>query len=393
MGDHVETGYFQTSVSSILEIDEQVEKVATPNQMPSGPDFSKLPSNALRSSAVETLLGQNADLMARLGVALRKGGALETRVTELQTENLHLRHRFEVNKDQMLVLQEKERIISNRSAQTATETATLKDRLALLERRYADVYSNSQSLQRQLRRLQNYRARIRNASKNLKTKAAAVFSSLLMTDNQNKTVSEALKLAEQELKTLRSDNTATQIQIVNRYEGEAVGLRNELELHRRRAADRDMLYDAKVRIENQLVFEERQARQYREETQKELISLKEENFDLREQLKTRLIEMERIERETVQNAGQVARLESEVKEKSDQVLSLQLLWKDKQTELERLEEKNRSLQKLNQQLSVTLNAQRREIVDLKSDVEKEKFLASEKFKAIEQQLEQSVLVK
>ena len=46
-----------------------------------------------------------------------------------------------------------------------------------------------------------------------------------------------------------------------------------------------------------MIFEERQSRHYREETQRDLQSTKEELHDLRGQLKSRLIELDRYERE------------------------------------------------------------------------------------------------
>src|ERR1700761_7098993 len=101
----MEKGSFHTSVKSVLEMDEIIEQIPLPNQLPKPPDLSRLPVEALRSSAVETLLGQNSDLMARLGVSLRKSGILETKLAELEKENLHLRHRYDAVKDQVLVVQ------------------------------------------------------------------------------------------------------------------------------------------------------------------------------------------------------------------------------------------------------------------------------------------------
>ncbi len=191
-----------------------------------------------------------------------------------------------------------------------------------------------------------------------------------------------MQAAETELNGIRAENAATQKQIVSKYESELTELRSELEISRRRAADRDLLYESKIRIENQLVFEERQSRTYREDTQKELLSTKEENHDLRGQLKTRLIELERYERELAVAIDRLEASEVQEKEKVDQIESLQLLWREKQSEFERVEEKNRSLQKLNQQLSVNLNAQRKEIMDLKAQIENERFIAAEKLNAL-----------
>jgi hypothetical protein len=68
--------------------------------------------------------------------------------------------------------------------------------------------------------------------------------------------------------------------------------------------------------------------------------------------------------------------------KREQIESLQALWTQKQRELEQSEEKNRSLQKLNQMLSLNLNQQRKEIHGLKADLEKDQFTANEKIKTL-----------
>lgn len=400
----MENGTFHTSVRSVLDMDEIIEKIPLPNQVPPPPDLTKLPPEALRSSAVETLLGQNADLMARLGVALRKNGILDTKINELEKENLHIRHRYDAVKDTVLVIQEKERMLTERNTQLSVESDKMRVRLEKLERGYTDTYLHAQSLEQQLRRFRNYRARVQNILKNLKSRSRRLFD-LIQPGSQSSSAAKALELATAELNTIRSENTEAQRQLVQRYETDLRDLQkyheneirtgigaelsqanSDLEIARRRAADRDILFEAKIRIENQLIFEERQSQLYREETQKELQSLKEENVDLRSQLKTRLIEMERLERELKIAQESITSLQAHQNDQIDQVESLQLLWKEKQAEVERLEEKNRSLQKLNQQLSVNLNVQRKEILDLKTEIEKERYSSNEKIHALEVQI-------
>jgi|GEM_PF-1711323 len=404
----MENGTFHTSVRSVLDMDEIIEKIPLPNQVPPPPDLTKLPPEALRSSAVETLLGQNADLMARLGVALRKNGILDTKINELEKENLHIRHRYDAVKDTVLVIQEKERMLTERNSQLSVESGDMRVRLEKLERGYTDSYLYAQSLEQQLRRFRNYRARVQGIIKNLKSRSRRLFD-LIQPGTETNNVSKALEMAANELSTIRSENTEAQRQLVHRYEtdlrdlqkyhenevragigAELAQTKSDLEIARRRAADRDLLFDAKIRIENQLIFEERQSQLYREETQKELQSLKEENVDLRGQLKTRLIEMERLEREIKIAQESITSLQTHQNDQSDQVESLQLLWKEKQAEVERLEEKNRSLQKLNQQLSVNLNMQRKEILDLKTEAEKDRYASSEKIRALETQIKREL---
>ena len=67
--------------------------------------------------------------------------------------------------------------------------------------------------------------------------------------------------------------------------------------------------------------------------------------------------------------------------------SLQALWAHKQRELEALEEKNNSLQKLNQSLSVNLNQQRKEFGALQTEVDAERFTFADKIKVLNDEIE------
>jgi chromosome segregation ATPase len=377
----MEKGSFHTSVKSVLEMDEIVESFALPNQMPLSADLSRFPAEALRSSAIDSLISQNADLMARLGVTLKKSTILENKIGDLEKENFHLRHRYDSVKDQNLVIQEKERLLNERSAQIANETSILRNRLNSLERSYADIYTQAQAFERQIRRLLNYRLRIRTVAQNLRQKANSLYRLLSQEQGQSKSLAGAFDLAESELRRIQQETAETQLQLINKYEVEISGFKSELELLRRRASDRDMLYESKIRIENQLVFEERQSRLYREETQLEIQSTREMNADLRMQVKTQLIDIERNDRELTAVKEQLKTFETNAHGQTEQVESLQLLWREKQNEAERLEEKNRSLQKLNQQLSISINQQRKEIIDLKAEVEKIRYISQEKIKA------------
>lgn len=386
----MEEGFFQPSARSQIEKDKETEGLPLPHQLPQGADISRIPVDILRTSTVETLLNQNSDLMARLSVSLRKSNSLETRISELNTENAHLRQRYESIRDQMLVLAEKDRRQSEHQEHIEVETRKLKEKVTTFERRYADLYTKSKLNQRQLERLNLYRYQVRQIAKKVKSKISELATHLSNPPKRH-LLTDVVDAATRELQKIRVDHAETQSRLVENYEQQLSQVNTEIELLRRRAADRDLLFEARVRIENQLVFEQRQARLYRDETQIEIQGLKEETADLRGQIKMRLIETERAQQELAVALERLARLESESNDKIDQIQSLQLLWKDQHLEVERLEEKNRALQKLNQQLSISINAKQKELIDLKTEAEHQRYSSEEKMKALEFKLKETDL--
>ena len=100
------------------------------------------------------------------------------------------------------------------------------------------------------------------------------------------------------------------------------------------------------------------------------------------QLKEVLVENEGYKSELERQSAELPHLRDQRQALTEQVESLQALWNHKQKENEALDEKNRALQKLNQTISVTLNQQRREIHQLKSEMEQERFASNEKIKTL-----------
>ncbi|NJL24681.1 MAG: hypothetical protein HC902_05610 [Calothrix sp. SM1_5_4] len=131
----MEKGSFHTS-----QADERVKTIPLPNQLPKGLDFTEIHPSALKSSALETLISQNEDLMARLSVSLRKTSELEERLSASESENQSLRARFDTLKQQFLVVQEKDRMSSLRATQLQSENLEQKSRAHKLEKLYADLF-------------------------------------------------------------------------------------------------------------------------------------------------------------------------------------------------------------------------------------------------------------
>lgn len=361
----MEKGSFHTSnphrtSTTQADLEERVKSIPLPNQLPKGLDFSDIPPAALKSSTLESLINQNEDLMARLSVALRKNNEMEERVLAHERESQNLRNRFETLKDQYMVIQEKDRMAGARAAELHEQNTTYKQKISKLEKMYTDIFVQAQAFQRRLQHLERYRARVKKAAVSLRNQLA-----------------ETKHLREQVKEAYTSQQTVAQS-----YETRLNEARDQVEFLREKAAERDRMFNEKVQIENTLVFERRQFELSRADALSRLETLEKENASLRIEVKETLVDREAKTQELEQMRAELPNLREERARLTEQVESLQALWNHKQRETEQLEEKNKNLQKLNQNISVTLNQQRKEIHQLKNELEKARFTAEERAKTL-----------
>lgn len=346
--------------SRVQKAEEMVRKIPLPNQLPHGIDFKDLPPASLKSSTLDSLISQNEDLMARLSVTLRKSNQLEERNALLERENASFNAKLENIREQFMVLQEKDRIATERTQNLRQETSVHKGQAQKLADLYADLYVQAQAFQRRLIHLERYRARIRKAAASVQKRAKFVSET-----------EEQLALSQK-----------AHQHMVNSYEAKLTELKAQFDLLRSKTGDRDQIFEEKVKLENTLVYEQRQYQIRREESQTAVNHLQEENSSLRIQLKELLLAQETQRQELEALNLELPDLREQQAAKREQIESLQALWAHKQRELDQVEEKNRSLQRLNQSLSLNLNEQRKEIHTLKTDMEKEHFQAQEKIKTL-----------
>lgn len=344
----------------IEEADKAVRRVPLPNQMPKGLDFSELPVGTLKSSTLESLINQNEDLMARLTISLRRTNEYEDKVAALETENANLRSRFETLKEQYLLTQEKDRISTSRQVQLHEDNQSTKKSLAKLEKAYADLFVQAQSFQSQVIKLERNQARIRRAARSLQKNAK-------QTPQLRRELDETVLMHQQSVQS---------------YEVKLADVRSEIESMRGKVNERDALYAEKIKVDNQLVYEQRQGAIAREEAHNRIDNLTAETVSLRVQLKEALVASEAKSQEIQSMQNEIPYLRTERQNLTEQVESLQALWSHKQKEIEGLEEKNKSLQKLNQSISLTLNQQRKQIHTLEQEMERERFKSSEKMKTL-----------
>ncbi len=355
------------STARVQEFDEVVKRIPLPNQLPKGLDFSSAPEAEIRSATLEGLISQNEDLMARLTVALRRANQLEEKNSVLNRENSLLKNRFNQLEEKTLILVEKDRMASARGQALHEEANVARSAAQRIEKLYASLYVQAQSFQRRMTTLERYRARIRLASSTIQKKA---------------------RLAD----TLREEQItrdAGYTQSISSLEAKLTEARLQMESQRAKLVERDQLFEDKTKIENRLVFEQRQLQQLRTDSQEQIDRLDHEASSARRQLKESLVEAETLKLELSRLTEEVPGLQEETRALREQVESLQTLWSFKQKELTQLEEKNKNLQRLNQSLSTTLNEQRKEVQGF--NVEREKIAMQSQEKIVTLQTEIDML--
>ncbi|HWU43791.1 MAG TPA: hypothetical protein VN132_10145, partial [Bdellovibrio sp.] len=255
----MEKGSFHTSVNPVVQQnDEAVRKIALPNQLPKGIDFSDLPVERLKSSTLESLINQNEDLMARLSVSLRRANEFEDRIQTLESENSTLRARFQTIKDQYLLVSEKDKISTSRTLQLHEEGVTYKKKSEKLEKAYSDLFIQAQAFQNKLVQAERNSARYRKAAHALKRPAH---------------LSKSLRAElDQVIESHKSSAHA--------FEAKISQARLEIDGMRAKIGERDRLFQRRVELENELVQEQRHFLSFREESQSHIDRIEAENASL-----------------------------------------------------------------------------------------------------------------
>ena len=171
--------------------------VPTVQNLPTPNDFSQWPLEVARSKAVEALIQQNDDLMARLSVQLRRISALEEELNMSRQGNERTKFQYENLKDQLLILKQKAQALAGRKENSDHVVKAIKDKTRRLEEelrvseiRYAELYQTHEEKQSQLlnridqharrvRRFLNYRERVQAASKHIRDQHREEMSELL----------------------------------------------------------------------------------------------------------------------------------------------------------------------------------------------------------------------
>lgn len=390
-------GTFEENLTG-YEFDEnddfEVSRVPIPSEMPMAFDSSALPNSVKRSSAVEALIQQNDDLMSRLSVSLRRVSDLEDQVNHHQSEGHQYKSRYENLRDQVLVLKEKIKILSDRRNAEDADVNGLKEQIQLLEIRYAELYEASQkketrlldqaaNAQKTIGRLTRYRNRVRRAidairsdAKTLRVHSAAlskrVEKSEITIEDLRKNILESTdyireqaKIHEDQVQALTT-GYETDLAAKNTEISELRSLANELNAKK---AQFENATDKAIQLENELVLRDRKFDEYRMQSATELSDMQKTLARFRNETKELALQLELTQNDLQTQSQKSAVLNEENFKLVEQVENLQALWNDQNSKVEKLQTQNISLQKLNQELSMTINQYRKDLRDLREKMD------------------------
>ena len=330
-----------------------------PTEIPQPPDLSRLPSHIIHSGTVETLIGHNEDITARLMVNIRRNSVLERQMLEQERLNGEL---VQINgslHSQLEVLQEKDRMTKEKSLQVDDRQDRLAEEIEYLESKADQLELANKQLRLDLRSTIRFQRRVRTWVRPLvtamKTAIKTETKKREIADAQNSDLKARLGEAIQDNRSLESKFLRDQTKLVEQYETRLGALQNVKEKAQRfdeaiakrtETENKLILVERKrIDIENSLTSEikslQNQMAQYRQESK----ILAAENFALKGDLQIKVTDYERL-------SDQFLRIQ-------DQFESMQAVWSESQKRIEASKIQHETLNRLNQELSRQLKENRK----------------------------------
>lgn len=326
----------------------------SPVDLPLPPDLSHLPPHVLHAGTIETLIGQNEDLMARLKVNLRRNGLLEQQIMTQQKSNDELMRSHDSLMSQIQLLEEKDILQREKLSRSEAVQADMTSEIELCVKKIDQLLAKNKELESYSRALRRIRRWVAPLVEKLTQETESAKKTLLTKEAHLSDLRARLQEAVRHAQEIERRATKDQAQIVDQYEKNQSALTNEIEKLRQetkplreKAARIDQALKAEADSANRIVFLERQ----NQELQKSADSFRKEAKTLAAEALTRKTEMEDLTR----------RLEEAVREKErtqDQFESLQAVWSEAQKRLEAAKLQQDTLNRLNQELSRQLKEQR-----------------------------------
>lgn len=330
---------------------EDPTDVPLPIELPKPPDLSTLPSHILHSGTVETLIGQNEDLFARLKVNIRRNGLLEQQIMEQERINSELTHVNHSLMAQLQVHQEKDRSWKERTLRVGALEKQVK--ISEESRRRLTAYRNrvQKWVKPLIRNLRASLAKERDRAKTLEaslTKREAVISEL------RARLSESVLHVQSLEKNLAKDHS----RLVEQYETKQKNLTAELEKARgamKIMEDKAALVDDSVNrysaLQNHVVYLERRNEELERALRHETQDYQAQIARYRAEAKLKEAEALDSQRRQTEDAAALAELRQDYDHLRDRFENLQTLWNDLQKRFETAMTQKESLRRLNQELT------------------------------------------
>jgi chromosome segregation ATPase len=351
--------------------------IPLPTEIPPPPDFSRLPSHILHSGTVETLIGQNEDLSARLKVNIRRNSILEQQIIENERVNSDLTRVNNTLIAQLQVLQEKDRVWREKTSSVDSRHGALKDEIQLLKIRLESSEEKNEELTAGLTHETSYRRRIRSWVRpmldTMKSKLVASRLRIQELDREvnakEATISDLRARLNEAVHQMQSHErmfSRDQSQLIEQYENQTSELKAELakiraesSLLRDKAQRMDEAVAQRTDLENRIIYLERQAQEMESGHNGAIDEAEEQIAKYRQEAKVLAVETLDYDRKLNESAKQLLDLQEEHSRLHDQFESLQTLWSDAQKKVESSKLQHDSLNRLNQELSRKLKEQRK----------------------------------
>ncbi|MEK7357595.1 MAG: hypothetical protein AAB250_14175 [Bdellovibrionota bacterium] len=359
-----------TADNTDLNDDLSSVPVPLPTEIPPPPNLSQLPAHILHSGTVETLIGQNEDLMVRLKVNIRRNGVLEQRI--LQQEQI-LEEIQAINASlvaQVQILQEKERLLRDRASgfdvrsdDMQSEILLLKTKLEAAEERRDELHAGLDFEMAFRRRVRKW---VRPYINELRGQTEFLDSQLNSREAALSDLRSRFEETIHQLQTLHRRHTEEKTQLVEQYEkrqeaikAELAKANTEVKYLREKATRLDETLSAKSQTDNQNIYLERKIKDLESSLGGELKTFQEQAASFRKEAKalavelaTTCAELNEIRKERDEASAEKARVQ-------DQFESLQAVWTETQKKMEASRLQQDALNKLNQELSRQLKEERK----------------------------------
>lgn len=369
------------------------KQAPTPNQVPKSFSRDELPKELLKSNVIDSLVLQNEDLTARLSVTLKKMSLLEERLVKYQSQDSELQNQLDRQNDQILVLKEKNRRLEDSRQTEQQSQQTLTDKIQFLEVQSAECYRDLRTLQDKnstlnllLDRLSSRwsldKHRLLRIARSLRDQLTQSQESLNAAQSQisarDRDIADArAKLAEsadyiaslhQKAQLDLNDCTLQFEQRISELHERITELEGENAKALQDLAEKQSVLEENVELSNKVIFYQRKHDDLAATLKSEIASLQERIVALKGNLQTKELEANDFAEKLIAKTAEATNTKAEFELQSEQLEALRGLWKDQQRHVEKLEEQNTSLVKLNRDLSVQINSLRRQNESLQVDL-------------------------
>lgn len=328
-----------------------LKTVPTPVEIPEPPDLSHLPAPILHSGTVETLIGHNEDLTARLMVNIRRNGVLEGQIIEHERINRELASSNQAMLTQIEVFKEKQRIATEKASQIDDRADFLRETVQSLTEKVEELEDDRAYFKQTARAGVRFRRRVDLWVRPL--------LDLLKTDLKNERnlriereaavvdLRAELNEAREDARSQENKFSRDQTKLVEQYEARLAGLRNVKE----KAQRFDEAVSKKTELENRIVLIERQRDDALALRSEELRTLQAQMVQYRQEAKALAAENLQLKSKIESSQSQINDLTDQHERLQDQFESVRSVWAESQKKLESAKLQQETLNKLNQELS------------------------------------------